>query len=161
MNVLARLKLPNNTVEKTVSKIIEERNVKKIMESMKKAVTKTKFIENKNLTWIAIAPWSECTRKCGGGKSYLQRLCILPKNYTGNEKCEGDRILIKDCNLQPCSHSSLLNENLTNSNHVAHSTSPIFKMVPVSNRPLRYEVLTFKSEMCYKRWRYGSFNIRW
>jgi hypothetical protein len=144
MNVLAKLKLQTNTVEKTISKIIEERNVKKIMENMKKTVTKTKLIENKNLTWIAIAPWSECSSKCGGGKSYLQRLCILPKNYTGKERCEGDRILIKDCNMQPCKYDSLMNQNLKNAHHVAHSTSPIFKMVPVSSRPLRYEVFVSK-----------------
>ena len=148
MNVLARLKLDSKTVQKTVSKIIEENNVKKIMEKMKKDVTKTAeiktkiFVENpKNITWIAIAPWSECSKKCGGGKSYLQRLCILHRNYTGSSKCEGDRILIKDCNMQACKDASIMD---INNKHVANthenSKSPIFKMVPVSNRPLRYEV---------------------
>lgn len=156
MNVLSRLKLDSNSVQKTVSKIIEENNVKKIMEKIEEDVTKTaeiktKIVENpKNITWIAIAPWSECSKKCGGGKSYLQRLCILPKNNPGKEKCEGDRILIKDCNMQGCKDISLLDSNHT---HVANSyengKSPMFKMVPVSSRPLRYEVyiLNYK-EMC-------------
>ena len=141
MNVLAKLKLSPNTVEKTVSKIIEETKVKKIMDNMKEDI-KSKIKEskeNKNITWIAITPWSECSKSCGGGKSHLQRLCILPKNNPGSEKCEGDRVLLKDCNMQPCDENSILNKNST-SNSVEFSKSPIFKMIAVSKRPLRYEV---------------------
>ena len=49
---------------------------------------------------MAITPWSECSKSCGGGKSYLQRICILPKN--SNKTCEGEKVLIKDCNMLPC-----------------------------------------------------------
>lgn len=65
---------------------------------MKKAI-------KKNITWVAITPWSTCSKSCGGGKSYLQRICILPKD--SKQQCEGEKVLIKDCNLQPCDGSEI------------------------------------------------------
>jgi len=68
--------------------------------TMKKHMNKNKNKKVSNMTWVAITPWSECSQKCGGGKSYLQRICILPKN--SNSTCTGERVLSKDCNMQPC-----------------------------------------------------------
>ena len=46
--------------------------------------------------WNVIQSWSQCTLKCGGGKSFLQRICVSPKN--GGKNCEGESIISKDCN---------------------------------------------------------------
>ena len=68
-----------------------------------------KRIKKKDLTWVAITPWSECSQKCGGGKSYLQRICILPKS--SNKTCKGEKMLSKDCNMMPC-ESMMENDSL-------------------------------------------------
>lgn len=62
--------------------------------------------ENKNTKnstdgrWIILENWSECDVVCGGGKSYLKRICIPPKN--GGKACEGNAILEKNCNTILC-----------------------------------------------------------
>ena len=30
--------------------------------------------------WVTLKNWSGCTLACGGGKSYLHRMCIPPRN---------------------------------------------------------------------------------
>lgn len=49
---------------------------------------------------VLLQDWSECTLKCGGGKSYQQWMCVPPKN--GGKPCKGDTIRVKDCNEKPC-----------------------------------------------------------
>lgn len=49
---------------------------------------------------IMLQDWSDCTLKCGGGKSYQQWMCIPPKR--GGKPCKGDTIRVKDCNETPC-----------------------------------------------------------
>jgi len=147
MNVIARLKLSSNTLEKTVSKILEENNVKKIMNNMMKDISKSKEIKDKikdtqqkakTPTWIAISTWSTCSKPCGGGKSYLQRLCILPKENKNSEICKGENLISKDCNLQACKAEKVIDKKNYN-----NTSSPIYKLMPVSKRPLRYEKMRY------------------
>jgi hypothetical protein len=62
--------------------------------------------------WIVLQMWSQCTLKCGGGKSFLQRMCVPPKD--GGKPCEGEAILSKDCNKQPCPGVAVAGAKKTN-----------------------------------------------
>ncbi len=93
--------------------------------------------------WITLQEWSQCTLKCGGGKSYLQRMCVPPKN--GGKSCEGEPILQKDCNTQPCN----LNFSAANNSTIS---KPIIKFMPFSNRPQKYSKCIIKeSDMIYTK----------
>lgn len=82
--------------------------------------------------WVTLSDWSQCSLKCGGGVSTLQRQCIQPKN--GGKNCEGDAILTRKCNTQPC--PDLGGKNST----FAQSTikKPVIKALKFSNMPQRY-----------------------
>ena len=77
--------------------------------------------------------WSECTLKCGGGKSYQQWMCIPPKN--GGEPCQGELIRSKDCNIQACPLSTLMAEKVQEDEEYK---KPIVKIGPYSKRHNRY-----------------------
>jgi hypothetical protein len=95
-------------------------------------VTKQKITDG---YWITIQSWSQCSLKCGGGTSTLQRMCVPPK--AGGKDCEGEAIVTKSCNTQPCpgvignGQKFLDNENVTIKN-------PIMKSLPFSEKPQRY-----------------------
>ena len=68
--------------------------------------------------------WSGCTLACGGGKSYLQRMCIPP---TGNgAPCEGETILEKTCNEFACPKDKVEDK--------VKLLDPVIKVIPVSDR---------------------------
>jgi len=50
--------------------------------------------------WVILQDWSQCSLICGGGKQYLQRMCVPPQN--GGLPCDGEALLDKDCNTQAC-----------------------------------------------------------
>lgn len=50
--------------------------------------------------WIILQNWTQCSLLCGGGKSYLHRMCIPPK--AGGKPCKGNAVLIRECNKQIC-----------------------------------------------------------
>jgi hypothetical protein len=61
------------------------------------------FVQVKNMTdgyWSILQDWTQCTKKCGGGLSYMQLMCIPPKN--GGKNCMGQPIRTRPCNPQPC-----------------------------------------------------------
>jgi hypothetical protein len=90
--------------------------------------------KSKSLTWVPISSWSECSKPCGGGKSYLQRLCVLPED--SKEKCQGERVLTRECNLQPCD-AVLSEEDLLKLNYT--KKMEIEANFPANKRPERYE----------------------
>lgn len=144
MNTL--VKLIHKVNKKTPSKIAEENNMKNMISSLKQNLSNSTLAQikgNKNVTWVPITLWSDCSKPCGGGKSYLQRICITPEN--SKEQCEGERILTKDCNLQPCTDTGPEDE-IERLAHKSNSTvaSPIMKYMPISRRPLRYERCVIK-----------------
>ena len=97
--------------------------------------------------WIVLQEWSQCTLKCGGGKSYLQRMCVPPKE--GGKPCNGDAILNRDCNKQPC--PGVMDPN--NKNTIEQKVNkPIVKIMPFSARPQRYSKCIIKeSDMMYTK----------
>jgi len=56
--------------------------------NLKSGKKNTKIKDGK---WVILKSWSGCTLGCGGGKSYLQRMCVPPEN--AGKPCEGEPIL--------------------------------------------------------------------
>jgi hypothetical protein len=89
--------------------------------------------------WIILQDWTQCSLKCGGGTSTLQRMCVPPKN--GGEPCAGPNILTRKCHTKPC-------PNVLNSNYKANNNTvtlkPVVKVMPFSTRPQRYTKCVIK-----------------
>lgn len=93
--------------------------------------------------WIVLQTWSQCTLKCGGGKSFLQRMCVPPKN--GGKPCIGESIISKDCNTKPCPKVIKTQEMLKSQNsNNTQTLKPIIKIMPFSNKPQRYTKCVIK-----------------
>lgn len=140
MNVLVRLVQKVN--KRSPNTIAYENNMKNMINQLKNKIsneTLSKIKSSKEVKWVPITSWSECSKPCGGGRSYLQRLCITPQG--SKEKCQGERILTKDCNLQVCDGVMPEDEllKLKNLAHDTNTTSHVMKYLPISRRPLRYE----------------------
>jgi hypothetical protein len=80
-------------------------------------------------TWIPIGEWSECSKPCGGGKTYLQRICALPNGSNGGT-CSGDKTLEQDCNAFPCIENEIT---------AACNNNNIDKFIPFPKKQSRYE----------------------
>jgi hypothetical protein len=90
--------------------------------------------------WVVLQDWSSCTLKCGGGLSYQHLMCIPPKN--GGKECEGPNIRTKPCNTQPCPEVKTLNSVLKPDEKSPNGDKiekPIVKVMPLSQRPQRYD----------------------
>lgn len=59
--------------------------------------------------WFA-GPWTECTKKCGGGIRTRKTICLGADGATDISKCDEDKILFasEDCNADPCVDDELL-----------------------------------------------------
>jgi hypothetical protein len=91
--------------------------------------------------WIILQNWSQCSLKCGGGISTLQRMCIPHKK--GGKPCEGKAIMTKECNKQPCPNVYNTSENLENKKNT-EVMKPIVKVMPFTNVPQRYTLCKIK-----------------
>ena len=94
--------------------------------------------------WIVLQDWSQCNKKCDGGVSTIHRLCIPPNN--GGKPCEGEAIMTKPCNTQPCPK---INGNDANSKKMLEAQKPvtlkpIIKVMRYSNRPQNYHICIIK-----------------
>ena len=90
--------------------------------------------------WIVLQDWTGCTLKCGGGLSYQQLMCIPPKS--GGKPCDGPSIRTKPCNTQPCPDIKALSSVLRPEENKANGDKvekPIVKVMPLSQRPQRYD----------------------
>ncbi len=84
--------------------------------------------------WIVIQDWTECNLKCGGGEQTLQLSCMPPDK--GGKPCEGTAIRKRPCNTQPC--KVFKNPSSDDSKNQKYK-DPIIKVMPLSNRPSRYD----------------------
>lgn len=99
--------------------------------------------------WVVLQEWTQCTLKCGGGKSYLQRMCVPPKE--GGKPCVGEAVLSKDCNKQPCP-GAIPNNGKPGDTVEQKVNKPIVKIMPFSSRPQRYTKCVIKeSDMMYTK----------
>lgn len=55
-------------------------------------------------------PWSDCSKKCGGGKRTRKVICLADGNSVAPSKCGEDTIAFssEDCNKQPCIDDPLI-----------------------------------------------------
>lgn len=90
--------------------------------------------------FIIMQDWSQCSKKCGTGVSTYHRMCMPPRN--GGKPCEGDAILTKPCNKQPCPKVSGQGEKTTDKDNI--TLKPIVKVLPYSSRPQRYHKCIIK-----------------
>ena len=93
--------------------------------------------------WVVIHDWSQCSRACGGGKSFQQRMCIPPVG--GGRICFGESIIEKHCNEQPCPSTIIDNMGggsggTSGSDSVLTTTtaSPQIRVQQLSNRIQRF-----------------------
>jgi len=103
--------------------------------------------------WLTLQNWSQCNKKCDVGVSTYHRMCIPPKN--GGKPCDGEGIINKKCNINPC---PLYGETDENSNSISNSNSstnkkknttttvmePIVKILPFTDQPQRYSLCKIK-----------------
>jgi len=100
--------------------------------------------------WILLNDWSQCTLRCGGGFSYQQWMCIPPKS--GGKKCVGESIRKKPCNTHPCPLGGSAGSNEPGGSSSSTGSqdelslipsktnivvSPVYQVLPFSNRPQR------------------------
>ena len=147
MNTIVKLlqkknsKTSNNNQQ--TNKITHNYELKSIVNDLKKGISKENLIRIKNAkepTWIALSSWSECSKLCGKGKSFLQRICIVPKN--SKEHCEGDRIITEDCNLNPCENDENYHKgNKGNKGNFTNIENKIFDNI---ENPQKYEPCKIK-----------------
>ena len=90
--------------------------------------------------WIVLQEWTQCSLKCGGGTSTLQRMCVPPKS--GGAPCEGQPVMTRPCNPQPCPNVAGTNPLQSGNNTTV--LKPLVKILPFSLRPQRYSKCIIK-----------------
>lgn len=85
--------------------------------------------------WITLQNWSQCNLKCGGGTSTYHRMCVPPKN--GGKPCQGEPILHKPCNIQPCPNTNGTGEGAFGKKNT-EVLKPIVKIMSFTDAPQRY-----------------------
>uniref|UniRef100_H3DAM2 ADAM metallopeptidase with thrombospondin type 1 motif 5 n=1 Tax=Tetraodon nigroviridis TaxID=99883 RepID=H3DAM2_TETNG len=53
-------------------------------------------------SWSSWGPWGSCSRTCGGGLQFAQRLCNNPPPRNNGRYCTGKRAIYRSCNVTPC-----------------------------------------------------------
>ena len=91
--------------------------------------------------WLTLQEWSQCSKKCDGGTSSFHRMCIPQKK--GGKPCQGNAVLVKPCNRQPCPKVSGTNESLRNRDNT-EILKPIVKIMPFTNTPQRFTLCKIK-----------------
>ncbi|KAM4601663.1 LOW QUALITY PROTEIN: A disintegrin and metalloproteinase with thrombospondin motifs 5 [Polymixia lowei] len=57
-------------------------------------------------SWSSWGPWGACSRSCGGGVQFAQRLCNNPPPRNNGRYCTGKRAIYRSCSVTPCPASS-------------------------------------------------------
>ncbi|KAM9417912.1 A disintegrin and metalloproteinase with thrombospondin motifs 5-like [Salvelinus alpinus] len=53
-------------------------------------------------SWSSWGPWGACSRTCGGGVQFAQRLCNNPPPRNNGRYCTGKRAIYRSCSATPC-----------------------------------------------------------
>ncbi|CAL9698535.1 unnamed protein product [Knipowitschia caucasica] len=70
-----------------------------------KCVDKTRkrhYSTSNHGAWSSWGPWGSCSRSCGGGVQFAQRLCNNPPPRNNGRYCTGKRAVYRSCNGNPC-----------------------------------------------------------
>eukprot|EP00066_Takifugu_rubripes_P015146 XP_011604412.1 PREDICTED: A disintegrin and metalloproteinase with thrombospondin motifs 5 [Takifugu rubripes] len=74
-----------------------------------KCVDKTRkrhYSASNHGSWSSWGPWGSCSRSCGGGVQFAQRLCNNPPPRNNGRYCTGKRAIYRSCNVSPCPPST-------------------------------------------------------
>ncbi|XP_075950624.1 A disintegrin and metalloproteinase with thrombospondin motifs 5 isoform X1 [Anarhichas minor] len=74
-----------------------------------KCVDKTRkrhYSASNHGSWSSWGPWGACSRTCGGGVQFAQRLCNNPPPRNNGRYCTGKRAIHRSCNVTPCPPSN-------------------------------------------------------
>ncbi|XP_061654499.1 A disintegrin and metalloproteinase with thrombospondin motifs 5 isoform X1 [Phyllopteryx taeniolatus] len=74
-----------------------------------KCVDKTRkrhYSSSNHGSWSSWGSWGSCTRTCGGGVQFAQRLCNNPPPRNNGRYCTGKRAIYRSCNVAPCPPSN-------------------------------------------------------
>jgi hypothetical protein len=100
--------------------------------------------------WVVLQDWAQCSRACGGGVQSLHLMCHPPQN--GGKPCAGSNIRKRPCNPQPC---PILKENES----LIKFEKPIVKMMPLTQRPIRYDKCNLKENDIFAVLRPQGINL--
>ncbi|XP_064827116.1 A disintegrin and metalloproteinase with thrombospondin motifs 5-like [Oncorhynchus masou masou] len=70
-----------------------------------KCVDKTRkrhYSASNHGSWSSWGPWGACSRTCGGGVQFAQRLCNNPPPRNNGRYCTGKRAIYRSCSATPC-----------------------------------------------------------
>ena len=94
--------------------------------------------------WVLLKDWGECNLKCGGGKMFQQLMCVPPK--ANGKPCLGPAIRTRPCNTDPCPEPPITTKmdlnpvaNSPNGSQPSKMLKAEFKIMPISQRPARYD----------------------
>ncbi|XP_062373786.1 A disintegrin and metalloproteinase with thrombospondin motifs 5 [Sardina pilchardus] len=74
-----------------------------------KCVDKTRkrhYSASNHGSWSSWGSWGSCSRSCGGGVQFAQRLCNNPPPRNNGRYCTGKRAIYRSCNVVPCPPNS-------------------------------------------------------
>ncbi|XP_078147250.1 A disintegrin and metalloproteinase with thrombospondin motifs 5 [Centroberyx gerrardi] len=74
-----------------------------------KCVDKTRkrhYSASNHGSWSSWGPWGACSRSCGGGVQFAQRLCNNPPPRNNGRYCTGKRAIYRSCSVTPCPAST-------------------------------------------------------
>ncbi|KAM3857225.1 A disintegrin and metalloproteinase with thrombospondin motifs 5 [Diretmus argenteus] len=74
-----------------------------------KCVDKTRkrhYSASNHGSWSSWGSWGACSRSCGGGVQFAQRLCNNPPPRNNGRYCTGKRAIYRSCSVTPCPPSS-------------------------------------------------------
>lgn len=57
-------------------------------------------------SWSSWGSWGSCSRTCGSGVQFAQRLCNNPPPRNNGRYCTGKRAVYRSCNVNPCPPSN-------------------------------------------------------
>jgi hypothetical protein len=102
-------------------------------------------LDAKDGYWIVLQDWSQCSKKCDSGVTTFHRLCIPARH--GGKPCEGEAVMTKPCNTQPCPKvngaDGAANKKILEAQKPV-TLKPIIKIMRYSNRPQRYHKCIIK-----------------
>ncbi|XP_067116291.1 A disintegrin and metalloproteinase with thrombospondin motifs 5 [Osmerus mordax] len=70
-----------------------------------KCVDKTRkkhYSASNHGSWSSWGSWGACSRSCGGGVQFAQRLCNNPPPRNNGRYCTGKRAIYRSCSVTPC-----------------------------------------------------------
>ncbi|XP_037618002.1 A disintegrin and metalloproteinase with thrombospondin motifs 5 [Sebastes umbrosus] len=74
-----------------------------------KCVDKTRkrhYSASNHGSWSSWGPWGSCSRTCGGGVQFAQRLCNNPPPRNNGRYCTGKRAIYRSCSVTTCPASN-------------------------------------------------------